>query len=64
MSAPIRVVPHLWELSGIICDMMHYDLGDGSLYDPDELEDYVEQLYQMIQDAKQQYIDEIGGYTL
>lgn len=64
MSAPTpRVVPHIWELQALIVDMMHYDV-DAAAYDPDELEEYTEMLYGAIRDAKQQFIDEIGGYTL
>ena len=63
MSAPVRVVPHLWELTSLIVDMMHFDLDDGC-FDEDDLDDYVEQLYQAVRDARQQYRDEIGGYTL
>ena len=63
MSAPIRQVPHLWELQALIVDMMHFDI-DTAAYDPDELEDYTEQLYGIIRDAAEQFKTEIGGYTL
>lgn len=63
MTAPPRVVPHLYELQALIVDMMHFDI-DTAAYDPDELEDYTEQLYGIIRDAAEQFKDEIGGYTL
>lgn len=63
MSAPIRQVPHLWELQALIVDMMHFDI-DTAAYDPEDLEDYTEQLYGIIKDAAEQFKDEIGGYTL
>lgn len=63
MSAPPRVVPHIWELKALIVDMMHFDI-DTAAYDPDELEDYMDLLYGAIMDAKDQFINEIGGYTL
>lgn len=43
--------------------MMHFDI-DTAAYDPEELEEYVEQLYGVIRDAADQFKDEIGGYTL
>ena len=63
MSAPARVVPHLWELQALIVDMMHFDI-DTAAYDPEDLEDYTEQLYGIINDAAEQFKTEIGGYTL
>lgn len=63
MSAPIRTVPHLWELQALIVDMMHFDI-DTAAYDPEDLEDYTEQLYGVIKDAAEQFRDEIGDYTL
>lgn len=63
MTAPVRIVPHLWELKDLIVDMMHFDI-DTAAYDPEELEEYVEQLYGVIRDAADQFKDEIGGYTL
>ena len=63
MSGPLRLVPHLWELKDLIVDMMHFDI-DTAAYDPEELEEYVEQLYGVIRDAADQFKDEIGGYTL
>ena len=63
MSAPPRVVPHIWELRLLILDMMYYDI-DTAAFDPDELDEYVEDLYGAIKDAKELFIDQIGGYTL
>lgn len=64
MSAPVRYVPHIYELTGIIVDMMHFDLVDAGPDGLDDLDDYVELLYEAIRNAKQQYIDETGGYVL
>ena len=63
MSAPIRTVPRLYELQALIVDMMHFDI-DTAAYDPEDLEDYTEQLSGVIKDAAEQFKDEIGGYTL
>lgn len=64
MSAPARQVPHLYELQQLIVDMMAFDLGDAPCFDQDELDDYVEGLYSIINDAAKEYKDQIGGYTL
>ncbi len=64
MTAPARQVPHLYELQRIIVDMMAFDLGSAPCFDQDELDDYVEGLYSIINNAAKEYKDQIGGYTL
>ena len=63
MTAPARQVPHLYELKDIIVDMIAYDF-EGAVFDPDDLDDYVEDLYGIIREAAKEYKDQIGGYTL
>ena len=64
MTAPARQVPHLYELQAIIVDMMAFDLGSAPCFDPDDLDDYVDMLYSIINDAAKEFKDQIGGYTL
>ena len=64
MTAPARQVPRLYELQGLIVDMMAFDLGGAPCFDQDELDDYVEELFGIIKDAAREYKNQIGGYTL